>query len=325
MAVCRRLVVLPPSTDPCLHDEGRIAALCFSRFSFQMSAKAMTILRCGSRELDLSRPVVMGILNVTPDSFSDGGRYTTLSAALAQAARMQAEGAAIIDIGAESTRPGAAQVSVQEELDRTLPVVEAITRELDVIISLDTSSPELMREGAACGAGLINDVRALQREGALAAAAATGLPVCLMHMQGEPGSMQQQPHYDDVVSEVEAFLRARIDVCVAAGIVPDRIVLDVGFGFGKTLAHNLALLAAMSRFVAMGLPQLVGVSRKSMLGAILGGAPVDERLHAGLAVATIAAQAGAAIIRVHDVKATKEALSVVSAMRALQEEKGEKK
>lgn len=279
---------------------------------------AMTILRCGSRELDLSRPLVMGILNVTPDSFSDGGRYTSLSAALAQAARMQAEGAAIIDIGAESTRPGAARVSVQEELDRTLPVVEAIARELDVVISLDTSTPELMCEGAARGAGLINDVRALQREGALAAAAATGLPVCLMHMQGEPGSMQLQPHYDDVVAEVEAFLQMRVAACVAAGIAPDRIVLDVGFGFGKTLAHNLALLAAMPRFVAMGQPQLVGVSRKSMLGAILGGAPVDARLHAGLAVATIAAQAGAAIIRAHDVKETWDALAVVSALRSQQ-------
>lgn len=279
----------------------------------------MTILRCGSRELDLSRPVVMGILNVTPDSFSDGGRYTTLSAALAQAARMQAEGAAIIDIGAESTRPGALQVSVQEELDRTLPVVEAIAAELDVVISLDTSSPELMREGAARGAGLINDVRALQREGALAAVAATGLPVCLMHMQGEPGSMQEQPYYDDVVTEVEAFLQARITACVVAGITPDRLVLDVGFGFGKALEHNLALLAAMPRFVAMGLPQLVGVSRKSMLGAILGGATVDERLQAGVAVAVIAAQAGAVIIRSHDVKATSDALAVVSALRTQQE------
>lgn len=285
----------------------------------------MTILRCGSRELDLSRPAVMGILNVTPDSFSDGGRYTTLSAALAQAARMQAEGAVIIDVGAESTRPGAAQVSVQEELDRTLPVVEAIAAELDVVISLDTSTPALMREGAARGAGLINDVRALRREGALAAAAATGLPVCLMHMQGEPGSMQQQPGYRDVVAEVQEFLMARAADCVAAGIARERIVLDVGFGFGKTLQHNLALLAAMPRFVAMGFPQLVGVSRKSMLGAILGGAPVDGRLHAGLAVAAIAAQAGAAIIRVHDVKATAEAMAVVAALHAVQQEQEMKK
>ncbi|MGH8492805.1 MAG: dihydropteroate synthase [Moraxellaceae bacterium] len=281
----------------------------------------MTILRCGSRELDLSRPVVMGILNVTPDSFSDGGRYTTLSAALAQAARMQAEGAAIIDIGAESTRPGAALVSVQEELDRTLPVVQAIAAELDVVISLDTSTPALMREGAARGAGLINDVRALQREGALQAAAASGLPVCLMHMQGEPGNMQQQPHYAGVVNEVETFLRARIDACRMAGITQERIVLDVGFGFGKTLAHNLELLAAMPHFVAMGFPQLAGLSRKSMLGAILGGAPVDQRLFASLSAAIIAAQAGAAIIRVHDVKATAEALAVVSALRAVHEAK----
>ncbi len=277
----------------------------------------MTILRCGSRELDLSRPVVMGILNVTPDSFSDGGRYTTLSAALAQAARMQAEGAVLIDVGAESTRPGALAVSVQEELDRTLPVVEAIARELDVVISLDTSTPEVMREGAACGAGFINDVRALQREGALAAAAAAGLPICLMHMQGEPGHMQQQPQYGDVVEEVALFLRDRVAACKAAGIAAERLVLDVGFGFGKTLEHNLALLSALPRFVAMGLPQLVGVSRKSMLGAILGGAPVDQRLHAGLAMAAIAARDGAAIIRSHDVKATMDALAVVAALRAL--------
>lgn len=282
----------------------------------------MTILRCGSRELDLTRPVVMGILNVTPDSFSDGGRYATLSSALAHAARMHAEGAAIIDIGAESTRPGAALVSVQEELDRTLPVVEAIAAELDVVISLDTSSPELMRDGAARGAGLINDVRALQRDGALSSAAATGLPVCLMHMQGEPGSMQQQPQYGSVVDEVEAFLRERFEACIAAGIARERIVLDVGFGFGKTLQHNLALLAAMPHFVAMGFPQLVGVSRKSMLGAILRGAPVDERLYAGLAVATIAAQAGAVIIRAHDVKATADALAVVSALQMRAEEQG---
>lgn len=296
------------------------AALCFSPRSILVSMKAMTILRCGSRELDLSRPVLMGILNVTPDSFSDGGRYTVLSAALQRAACMQAEGAAIIDIGAESTRPGAAQVSVQEELDRTLPVVEAIAAELDVVISLDTSTPELMREGAARGAGLINDVRALRREGALAAAAVAGLPVCLMHMQGEPGSMQAQPQYVDVVAEVEAFLRERIAAVMAAGIPAGQIVLDVGFGFGKTLQHNLALLAAMPRFVAMGFPQLVGMSRKSMLGAILGGAPVEARLHAGLAAATLAAQAGATIIRTHDVKATAEAMAVVAALRTQEQE-----
>jgi dihydropteroate synthase len=279
----------------------------------------MTILRCGNRNLDLARPVVMGILNVTPDSFSDGGRYVTVSAALAQAERMHKDGAAIIDVGAESTRPGAAAVSVQEELDRLLPVVEAIAAELDVVISLDTSTPEVMCEAAARGAGFINDVRALQREGALAAAAATGLPVCLMHMQGEPGSMQQQPHYTDLPAEIEAFFRARIDACLHAGIRRENIVLDPGFGFGKTLEHNLALLQDLSRFVASGFPQLVGLSRKSMLGAILGGAPADQRLFASVAAATIAARAGAAIIRVHDVKATADALAVVSALRALQE------
>lgn len=282
----------------------------------------MAILRCGNRDLDLARPVVMGILNVTPDSFSDGGRYVTVSAALAQAARMQAEGAAIIDVGAESTRPGAAPVSVQQELDRLLPVVEAIAAELDVVISLDTSTPDVMREGAARGAGLINDVRALQREGALAAAAASGLPVCLMHMQGEPGSMQQQPHYADLLADIEAFFRARIAACEQAGIRRENLVLDPGFGFGKTLEHNLALLQDLSRFEVLGLPLLVGLSRKSMLGAVLGGAPVEQRLFASVAAATIAAQAGAAIIRVHDVKATADALAVVSALCALQEKQG---
>lgn len=282
----------------------------------------MAILRCGNRDLDLARPVVMGILNVTPDSFSDGGRYITVSAALAQAARMQADGAAIIDVGAESTRPGAAPVSVQQELDRILPVVEAIAAELDVVISLDTSTPEVMHEAAARGAGFINDVRALQREGALAAAAASGLPVCLMHMQGEPGSMQQQPQYVDLLADIETFFRARIAACEQAGIGREKMVLDPGFGFGKTLEHNLALLQDLSGFAALGLPLLVGLSRKSMLGAILGGVAVDQRLFASVAAATIAAQAGAAIIRVHDVKATADALAVVSALRALQEKQG---
>lgn len=273
----------------------------------------MALLQCGARRLDLSRPVVMGILNVTPDSFSDGGRYTELNAALAQARLMCSEGAAIIDIGAESTRPGAAPVSVQEELDRTLPVLEKLVRELDVVVSVDTSSPELMKEAAALGAGLINDVRALQRQGGLQAAAASGLPVCLMHMQGEPGTMQQQPSYGDVLGEVEAFLRERMQACAAAGIAPERIVLDPGFGFGKTKEHNLALLGGLSRFAALGCPVLVGLSRKSMLGAILGGAEVHQRLYAGLAATTIAVLNGARIVRTHDVKATCDALAVAAA------------
>lgn len=274
----------------------------------------MSVLQCGSRRLDLSRPVVMGILNVTPDSFSDGGRYLGLDAALAHARRMAEEGAALIDVGAESTRPGAAPVPVQEELDRVLPVVERIAAELDVVISLDTSTPEVMAAGAARGAGLVNDVRALRRPGALAAAAASGLPVCLMHMLGEPGSMQAAPRYDDVCAEVEAFLLDRVAACEAAGISADRIVLDPGFGFGKTLAHNLDLMAAIPRFAGLGYPLLVGVSRKSMLGALLGGAPVDQRLHAGVAAAAIAALGGARILRVHDVKATCDALAVATAL-----------
>lgn len=274
----------------------------------------MNFLQCGSRRLDLGRPVVMGILNVTPDSFSDGGRFLGPDAALAHARSLWAEGARIIDVGAESTRPGAAPVSVQEELDRMLPVVERIAAELDVVISIDTSTPEVMAGAAALGAGLINDVRALRRPGALAAAAATGLPVCLMHMQGEPDTMQEHPRYADIGAEVEAFLLARVAACEMAGLPAERIVLDPGFGFGKTLAHNLDLMASLPRLAQLGFPLLVGVSRKSMLGAILGGAPVDQRLHAGVAAAAIAALHGAKIIRAHDVKATCDAVAVAAAL-----------
>lgn len=273
------------------------------------------LLHCGSRTLNLSRPVVMGILNVTPDSFSDGGRFVTLDAALRQAECMQAEGAAMIDVGAESTRPGAVAVSVQEELDRILPVVAALVRECDVVVSVDTSTPEVMREAAMAGAGFLNDVRALQRPGALKAAAETGLPVCLMHMQGEPGTMQQQPHYDDLFAELETFFHSRIHACQEAGIPREKIVLDPGFGFGKTLGHNLALLDGLSRFGSLGLPQLIGLSRKSMLGAILGGAAVDQRLFASVSAAAIAVLKGAAIVRVHDVKPTVDAIAVAAALR----------
>lgn len=272
------------------------------------------VLQCGQRLLQLDRPVVMGILNVTPDSFSDGGRYVTVDAALRQAARMCEEGARLIDVGAESTRPGAAVVSVQEELDRMLPVVEAVARELDVIISIDTSTPGVMTEAAARGAGLINDVRALQRPGALVAAAATGLPVCLMHMQGEPGTMQQRPHYDDIFAELDAFFGERMAACEAAGIGKSRLVIDPGFGFGKALGHNVALLAGLSRFQWLGCPLLAGISRKSMLGALLGGAPVDQRLHASVAAAVISVMNGASIVRAHDVKATADALAVATAV-----------
>ena len=276
-------------------------------------------LVCGDKVLDLSSPVVMGVLNITPDSFSDGGRFLTLDNALFHAEEMIKQGALIIDIGAESTRPQALPVSEQQELERLLPVIEAIKQRFDIIISVDSSSPQVMLEGAKHGIGLINDVRALQREGALQAAANTQLPVCLMHMQGQPATMQVQPVYQSVIDEVKAFLQQRIAACMAQGIGSERIVLDVGFGFGKTLAHNLQLLAGLAQFQDLGCPLLVGMSRKSMLGAILNGAPVDKRLFAGISAATIAAINGARIIRTHDVQATKEALAVVKALIALGE------
>lgn len=276
-------------------------------------------LICGDKVLDLSSPVVMGVLNVTPDSFSDGGQFFTLDAALRHAELLINEGALILDIGAESTRPQAQIVSEQQELDRVLPVIAAIKQRFDIIISVDTSSPQVMLEGAKLGAGLINDVRALQRDGALAAAAKTQLAICLMHMQGQPATMQQQPQYASVIDEVYAFLKQRIDMCHQAGINHSRLLIDVGFGFGKTLTHNLQLLAQLSQFKQLQCPILVGMSRKSMLGAILDGAPVNQRLFAGLSAATIAALNGAHIIRTHDVLATKEALAVVAALLALGE------
>lgn len=260
----------------------------------------------------------MGVLNVTPDSFSDGGRYLQVDDALRQAESMIQDGALVIDIGAESTRPNAHPVSEQEELDRLLPVIERIKQQLDVVISIDTSTPKVIIESALLGAGLINDVRALQRDGALAAAAATGLPICLMHMQGQPNTMQQQPYYQSVVEEVQAFLQQRIDACVAVGISREQLLLDVGFGFGKTLQHNLELLGRLTEFEVFDLPLLVGMSRKSMLGAILGSAPVNERLFAGVAAATVAVMNGASIVRTHDVKATREAIAVAFAVKNLE-------
>lgn len=278
----------------------------------------MKLLKCGDKLLDLSSPVIMGVLNVTPDSFSDGGRYLQIDDALHQAESMIREGALIIDVGAESTRPNACPVSEQQELDRLLPVIERIKQQLDVVISIDTSTPRVITESASLGAGLINDVRALQREGALVAAAATGLPICLMHMQGQPNTMQQQPHYQSVVDEVQSFLQQRIDACLAVGIAREQLLLDVGFGFGKTLAHNLELLRRLAEFEVFAIPILVGMSRKSMLGAILGGAPVNERLFAGVGAATIAVMNGAGIVRTHDVKATKEAIAVAFAVKNLE-------
>lgn len=271
-------------------------------------------LQCGARTVDLSAPLVMGILNVTPDSFSDGGRFNSVDKAFAQAKQMVAEGAAFIDIGGESTRPGAQAVSSQEELDRVLPVVEKIHRNLDVVISLDTSNPELMREGAKLGAGLINDVRALDREGALQAAAETGLAVCLMHRQGEPQTMQHAPCYEDVVVEVSDYLAAKVDSCVAAGIERHKIVLDPGFGFGKNLQHNLTLMAHLHKLLRLELPLLVGVSRKTMIGETLN-KPVDERLYGSLALAVWSAIQGAHILRVHDVAPTVDALRMTHAVQ----------
>ncbi|CCK77463.1 7,8-dihydropteroate synthase [Oleispira antarctica RB-8] len=278
-------------------------------------------LACGSRNgttqhLDLSRCNIMGILNVTPDSFSDGGSHNSLDEALYHAEKMIKQGATLIDVGGESTRPGAVKVSVQEELDRVVPVVEAIHKNLETIISVDTSTPEVITQSAAVGAGLINDVRALQREGALAAAAATDLPVCLMHMQGQPNTMQQAPSYDDVVRDIHVFLAERITACAAVGIGKERLILDPGFGFGKALTHNYQLLNQLETFHQLGLPLLVGISRKTMIGRILQNRPTDKRLIGSIAAAVIAAMKGAAIMRVHDVAETYDALQIVEATLA---------
>ena len=279
------------------------------------SASSSTRLPCGSRVLDLARTHVMGILNVTPDSFSDGGRFSQLDAALRHAEAMVAAGATLIDVGGESTRPGARAVSPLEEMERVAPIVERIHRELDVIISVDTSTPAVMRETARLGAGLINDVRSLQRDGALDAAAATGLPVCLMHMLGEPGTMQDAPHYDNLVEEVTEFLVDRIAQCAAVGIAPERIILDPGFGFAKTLQHNLSLFKHMQSLHALGRPLLVGVSRKSMIGMALN-RPVGERLYGGLALAALAVAKGARILRVHDVAETVDVVRMIEAVES---------
>lgn len=274
-----------------------------------------TRLPCGNRVLDLTQTHVMGILNITPDSFSDGGRFNQRDLALRHAQAMVEAGATLIDIGGESTRPGARPVSVVEELERVAPLVEAISRELDVIISVDTSTPAVMRESARLGAGLINDVRALRRDGALDAAAATGLPVCLMHMQGEPGTMQDHPHYDDLLGEVSSFLLERIQACASAGIPAERILLDPGFGFAKSHAHNLSLFKHMQALHALGRPLLVGVSRKSMVGLALN-KPVTERLNGSLALAALAMTKGAKILRVHDVAETIDVVRMIAAVEA---------
>lgn len=277
-------------------------------------------LHCGGgRVLDLSGPQVMGILNITPDSFSDGGQLyrdgrPDIDRALSRARQLVHDGAALIDIGGESTRPGAEPISVQQELDRVAPIVEACARELDVVLSVDTSTPAVMRECAARGAGLINDIRALSRPGALAAAAESDLAVCLMHMQGEPQTMQRAPHYEDVVSEVTTYLIQRAEACMERGIARQRILLDPGIGFGKTAEHNLRLLNRLHELAGTGWPLLLGVSRKSLIGAVTG-RPVRDRLAGSLALATIAVLHGARILRVHDVRETVDAVRLCAAVR----------
>jgi len=291
----------------------------------------MVNLNCAGRVLSLERPVVMGVLNLTPDSFSDGGLYASPAAATAAAERMEAEGAAIIDIGGESTRPGAAPVSTDEELRRVLPVVERAAARLHAVVCVDTSNPQVMRRAQDSGAQMINDVRALRSDGALEIMAASRMALCLMHMRGQPPSMQQHPQYDDVVGEVREYLAARVRLCVAAGIAPERLCVDPGFGFGKLLEHNLQLLRRLGEFATLGLPLAVGLSRKSMAAALVGGdaggggasggnagsgaarAPAG-RLPASLALATIAVLQGARIVRAHDVAATVDAVRVASAV-----------
>jgi dihydropteroate synthase len=276
------------------------------------------LLRCGTQTLDLTRPVVMGVLNVTPDSFSDGGRFHGIAAAVDHGLRMVEEGAAIIDVGGESTRPGADAVSVEDELRRVIPVVEKLRTQSDAVISVDTSKPQVMRAAAEAGAGLINDVRAFSEEGALEVVAATQCAVCVMHMQGDPRSMQLAPHYDDVVNEVKAFLAARAKVCRETGIAAERIVIDPGFGFGKTLEHNLELLHYLRDLASQPSgakwPIMVGLSRKSIVGRLTG-RPPGERVHGSVALALMAVINGADIVRVHDVGPTVDALKTAVAVQ----------
>lgn len=267
-------------------------------------------LVCGDRKLDLSRPIVMGILNVTPDSFSDGGQYTQSNLAVTHAQKMVNDGATIIDVGGESTRPGAAKVSIEQELERVIPVIESIRRACDVVISVDTSKAEVMTAAINAGAGMVNDVRALQSPGALQAAAQSTAAVCLMHMQGQPENMQNSPQYGDITEDIITFLAARVDACLDAGIDKQQLLVDPGFGFGKTTQQNYTLVRKLDRFSRLGLPLLVGVSRKSMIGAVIEREP-SQRLAASIALALITAQKGAAILRVHDVAETVDALKML--------------
>lgn len=270
-------------------------------------------LLCGKFSLPLSRPLIMGVINVTPDSFSDGGKYALTEQAVARATALIDEGADILDIGGESTRPGAQPVTLDEERRRVLPLVERLA-DCGVPVSVDTQKPELMREAIAAGAAMINDINALSAPGALDAVAATSAAACLMHKQGDPQTMQQDPHYGDVVAEVRGFLAARVEAAQRGGISRDRLVIDPGFGFGKTLEHNLALLRELERFATLGVPVLAGLSRKSMLGRITG-READERVFASVAAALIAVEKGARIVRVHDVAATRDALAVWNAVK----------
>jgi len=275
-------------------------------------------LRCGDRVLDLASTQVMGVLNTTPDSFSDGGQYLNLDTALKRAGDMYSQGAAIIDVGGESTRPGAVKVSLQQELDRVIPVVESIAKNIDVCISVDSSSPQVMLAAKQAGAHMLNDVRALQRKDAIQAAKSVELPVCLMHMQGEPDTMQKNPAYAGVLDDIYVYLAKRIQACNQAGIANDQILIDPGFGFGKTAAHNYQLLAKLECLKTLGVPVLVGLSRKSMIGAALGGCDVSGRVIGSVAGAVIAAMNGAHIVRVHDVQETFEALEIVKATKRQQ-------
>ena len=270
---------------------------------------------CAGRKLQLDRPRIMGIINVTPDSFSDGGLCGSVEQALAQALALVDAGADMLDIGGESTRPGAVAVSLEEELRRVIPVIEALSHQVAVPLSIDTSKPEVMRAAVAAGAGMINDVQALRREGALEAACALGVPVCLMHLPGEPATMQQNPRYEDVVAQVHSFFTQRIFACEMAGIAKKNLLIDPGFGFGKLLEHNLRLLRQLSRLMELGLPVVAGLSRKGMLGEITG-RPAGEREVASAVAALIAVQNGASIVRVHDVGATRDALALWAAVAA---------
>ena len=272
-------------------------------------------LDCNGRPLALDRPRIMGIVNVTPDSFSDGGAHDSTAAAIAHGLKLVEEGADILDVGGESTRPGSQGVSVEEELARVIPVIEGLRAGCELPISVDTSKPEVMRAAVATGAGMINDVWALRREGAMDAAAELAVPVCLMHMQGEPGTMQDDPRYEDVVAEVHAFFNQRLFACQMAGIERKRLLVDPGFGFGKTLEHNLRLLRQLSRFVELGVPVLAGLSRKGMIGQVTG-RPVDQRMVGSAVAALLAVQNGALLVRAHDVGATADALKLWAAVSA---------